>query len=941
MNWNKLIFYTGALLSLVLPLEASDNDSVKDSISSQVNINVDQIVSDWVMSDDARIFCSLNDIWLIREYDPTSGKVVREFNVGKHPRQLVIKNDYLIFSESHSRTIGVIDLKTNKHIGDIPLKGQTGNEGGPYALFCSKAANNFIYVFCESKSLRKKELFQVDIKFLKVNKTQILGQGSYAYAEMSPDGKKLFTGSKFGGTIQNFDEESFQIKPPTKRFDTRGTVTSGPNNRFWVFGEKLYGSDTKEYLRDFDGNHVLLHPKYDLAASLNDPLLTFEKFSTREQLASISIGAPSSAYKGKPGGRDKYRDVAYMKYHENSNSLFYGHSNAASLTSFRKLDVNPDLLLWCAIPEHIHCTINKTLKHTITLSNNELLPETSFKILKGPDGLDIQDKEIYWIPKNSQIGVHNCVIQAEHNSRIHNHSFKITVHNNKIAIDSSIKMWSVNNEGTQALVVYNTPGAKSQFRKRPHHGPDTIYPSTVALVDLTSFKVIATRNYNDRPRSICLANNYGFVLPFSGNDIHQLNIKDLSKVKDVTIMGKLNRLELLPTDKLLVQAENYYYEYSGNTLTYGTPMPELPIHPRTNKRYNTPIAHLINNGYQIGNRVYSNKGTLIKINHAKNFPIEFTQKDYKNNPRTLSLWNRIASSSLSSSHSSMIRGRKNATSLKYPIRISYEKQYNERYNKVNQDLIFYDILFGEKLGQQTFSSVTAPPFYSRTKLIDEYLSIQLRDNNAIVVSDKEIFVIGLNQSWFSGHKTPTYFLNQLPVSADTEQEPFTFTPPFVTESKKVHFKINKKINGMTINEKTGEVTLQTQLIWEQLIKKIKNYKAPKNETLQLHSSDIRKIQNYYEQLTGITTNKIPLPLEIDITVIDELNDQANLKGCIFLLGNCIENNNLLPLTQSKNFLQNTKNIKQLNEKIEALKDIIKNLKEKISLLEPKTKGRRR
>ena len=249
-------------------------------------------VSDWVVHPSSgRVFASALDGDQVIEYS-TSGEV-RRFSVGSHPDELLLKGDQLIVGCSKSPSLHVIDLKTNQSIGVVKLSGK-----GPYALFCSKAEDNYVYCICNpGTAWWDGQVFQVDMRTMKVRrqvKVQPWGQSHPMHVAMSADGKWIVPdarghSSPSGADLMKVDSETLTFTQVRDYHSSFGPITAGPLNRFWMLGNHLYTLDLTKKVRSFSGRTCAIHPKHDLVASLNGSTLFLERLSDREPIGRATI----------------------------------------------------------------------------------------------------------------------------------------------------------------------------------------------------------------------------------------------------------------------------------------------------------------------------------------------------------------------------------------------------------------------------------------------------------------------------------------------------------------------------------------------------------------------------------------------------------------------------------------------------------------------------
>ena len=210
---------------------------------------------------------------------------------------MAVKGHWLAVACPKSNSLTVVDLKLNKVAGNIPLAGT-----GPCILFCSKAANPYVYALYNLTNGRTgQEVFQVDCDKLSLRNRCFL-QGVNArdvrHTVMSVDGKWILSDARGSGSIQ--PERGF--KASTKSFSASRTYStfiriselSGRIRRaaigrsekcctLWIEASATavvgvnVANGFGEPARKFEGSPVAIHPSCDLVVSAKDGALTHSR----------------------------------------------------------------------------------------------------------------------------------------------------------------------------------------------------------------------------------------------------------------------------------------------------------------------------------------------------------------------------------------------------------------------------------------------------------------------------------------------------------------------------------------------------------------------------------------------------------------------------------------------------------------------------------------
>jgi hypothetical protein len=115
-------------------------------------------VAAWVLDEDsARIFAAGANVPTVEEYDPVTGKLLRQFEIGDKASRLLIKGKHLVAAIPSQSALYIVDLETNQVAGQIEL-----DRNAPCDMCCSKVNNPYVYVCSTARGTRRGSLLQVD-----------------------------------------------------------------------------------------------------------------------------------------------------------------------------------------------------------------------------------------------------------------------------------------------------------------------------------------------------------------------------------------------------------------------------------------------------------------------------------------------------------------------------------------------------------------------------------------------------------------------------------------------------------------------------------------------------------------------------------------------------------------------------------------------------------
>jgi hypothetical protein len=534
-------------------------------------ISPEKPVGQWVVEETTgRIFATLPSDDAVVEYDPATGKEVRRFTVPGQPTELIIKQHWLVAACSKSIALTPIDLKTNKALDGVPLAGN-----GPYALFCSKVDNGFVYAICNTGTAWwDGEIFQVDLSRPQVRKrirVQGWRQSHPLHVAMSRDGKWIApdargASSPSGGTLMSVDEETLTFQDVVHHHSSFGKIVADPGGRWWTLGNLLYPLDLSASVRKFTGSPVAIHPRLDLAVSLQGQELYLEAFTDAKFLKTVPLSAseavptppvvPGKNTKPTKPARTRPSSTpageATLQYDLPGNRMVCGLPGGAWVVGLTDLGVELRPRMEILAPSRIHITQGQT--HCVPLKTSETkknLAKITATVVSGPSFAKITGSELVLSPGPRESGQHAIAIKASQGEMSDTVTITVTVGVPSVEVGFAIRDVAIDGEGKIA-VAWGPHGLPQQQRPpiRELGGGET--PMDFAVIDLAGLKVLSTQSLTTAIQLLAVDDKYIYLTPTSGNLLYRLDRNDLSKRTRVFLPARPTRLVATPDKHVAV-----------------------------------------------------------------------------------------------------------------------------------------------------------------------------------------------------------------------------------------------------------------------------------------------------------------------------------------------------------------------------------------------------
>ncbi|WP_068141229.1 YncE family protein [Roseimaritima ulvae] len=510
----------------------------------------------WLVQESTgRVFAALADSDQVVEYEST-GKEVRRFTVGMAPQEMVLKANQLVVACTKSPALHFVDLDANQVVGELPFVGT-----GPLALFASQADNPYVYCFANATSSSSSvEVYQVDVSARSIrNQTSAYrwGQNSARHVAMSPNGRWIVLdargrSSPSGADLMRVDEDAFTFTQVRNHHDSFGQMVAGPFNRYWTFGKQLYPLDITAPLRTFSGSVVRIHPRYDLAASVDasEPNRCYlQRFRDATDIAKLELPEPEVP-KTTRSGRSRSRVPVYdrfVRFDLQRDLVFVGTQRRGYWIDLKTYQASLSPQRMILAPSAVTALVGSPLQIALEISNLEQSATVQLVKSSGPESLTITDGTLSWTPTAEDVGAQDVVIElksATDDEVLDTCRISLQVELPRIELGFVAKTMVLSPDKRYAVVWGPSPGQEQ--RHPAHSGSDEI-----AVLDISQRKILSHKTIPPGIRCAAIDDKYVFVSPNSGNLFYRLDHK-LENQKRQFLQSAPQQLIRFADDRLAV-----------------------------------------------------------------------------------------------------------------------------------------------------------------------------------------------------------------------------------------------------------------------------------------------------------------------------------------------------------------------------------------------------
>ena len=852
-------------------------------------VDVAEGVEDWVMHEPTgRVFAALSEGNEVLEFD-AQGKETRRIKVGPTPKELIVKRDWLIVGCNKSPALHVIDINSGKTLGTIALNGK-----GPNALFCSDVDNGLVYCVCNTgDAWWDGEVFHCDIKALKVlkkTKVQGWGQSHVVHVAMSRDGKWIVpdargVSSPSGADLMKVNEAEGTFTQVRDYHDSFGPIAADPSNRFWTFGNHLYTLDITKRVRSFGGSPVAIHSGLDMAISKINSGIVIERFSDASPVATIPLGR--EAQQGLQGrqpsdaqGTDIDSTIQIDSAHE---QVFVGTRRQGYWVDLKPLAKQVSDLMMVRCPSEVSVLVGSDLQVPVEVSGDK--KKSQLVIASGPKDAKLQNGRLTWQPQSENVGFNTVQLDLksiEDQRVVDSLEMTIEVTLPKIELGFFGRSMELSPNGRLLIVWGPSPGQEG--RHPAHTGSDE-----VAVVDIHQRKILAKKSLPQGVRCATIDDQYAYVSPNSGNLFHRLssNLEESQRMFTRTAPTQLIRLG---KDRLIaVSEQSEFFD-----ITNMKPVASEESDPNSRP----PTIRVLRHGtIQIGNRIVKQQsGQTVSTMGFASLPFIVSASPQFNpasiNPNTPApLWGRQVSgnSLMTSSGSNIVTwpGERYVTlSDRWPMMISISTSSGG--STISTNLELADLIDGTAAHTSTIN-VSAPGGGSPISVYGPSNRLIAHNEQVVYLDRQRVFIASIPAKVAEALPVPVHF-GPAKVSSFDTQKPCKLKPEVVGQTSGLTFTLLSEFEGLTIDSKTGELSIDTPKMWEQFANQFgKNPRLDDTRRfggVQEGALDFSQNAKQFKRLTGkeLPADKFAAQVPVSLSLQSEDGQRDTTQFGVIVLG---------------------------------------------------------
>jgi hypothetical protein len=899
-----------------------------------VEITPQEPAADWLIDEPTgRVFAAIGTLSRVVEYDPTTGKPIREIPIPEAPRLLFAKGGKLAVATDGGPSVFVVDLKTNQVEGKVPLAG-----AAPTTLFGSKAANPYVYAICRApNSSGGGDLYQVDLSARRVRKTSPIStwrQSSAAHAAMAPDGRTMVvdaraSSSPSGATLMRVDEEKLEFADLVHLHESFPPMSVDPAGRFWTFGTALHNMQDLKKVRQLRGvGELAIHPTYDLALAVGGdaepkrfwerlPIssLLLQTFSTAETLAEVWVVEPPPAL---PAGQTKpkttrrptpvpastvFADDPALGFDLAHDRAFVGYRSTAWVVDLKTAGIKPKAALTLNVASAYDAAVGQPITVPLALTDPKLMAGTKLSLESAPKGATIAANQLTWTPGTDDVGDQKVVVRAERDGSSDTATFTLRVTRPSVELGGLVRDMVVDPAGGRALALVNPPISPQQARNRFNDGRQ---PAELVLVDLKTLRVLARRSTDEPITAIGLTATAAFVVPQNVARIQKLKLTDLSDDGRTFTTGIVQRLELLPWGDLVVYGQQGVQRYDGQTLS---PAPWAPSN--NGGVYYDPYGQQqsisrTNGGTLVGPTVIDAKTNAVRmLTAAPGLPavVSDARMSFGEQVGVLGPWGRRVNGNQLVGPGNAVIGQLGQNGGMFPgaslilesvpavaTVVTTVDGRDPPVRTVRVEL--RDLTAGGPLDPLTLSRSAVALNKGYNGFDQSPAKLFERASRLVVGADDRLYALDLPADKLKAVAAPLYFVQKLePLSAPVKGV-LTIQPEVAGGHGPRSFELPGSPDGTSIDPKTGAVSVDTAKVWQKHLEQVGQQQGvygggyPMAYAATRPAGPVEQAQAAYKALTGKDAPADAYPLAVHLRAVakDQENQRAELSGYVVLLG---------------------------------------------------------
>ncbi len=833
-------------------------------VGTQIKTQVTQWAFD---SSTGRIFATHHYEQKIVEYDSITGKEIRTFKSEGKPRLLHIKDHYLIAYVDTKGYLEVYDLKKNQLWKILKIKSFY-----PSTFFNSPALPGRVFV-TTTKGITQIDIEKGSVSLLKSLNSSGSDLSSRKNILFSADGDWILadSGTSYSSPVYlyRFDPARLEVSQVRNVRMPSGRNVAGPANRYWGLGGKLFSLELengeKSVVKEFKGDLLKIHPKYDWVASIRvengENTIFFERLSSKKLLKELKLPEIPSEKIRRTSSYTKSKSIFDIDLTKN-RLIYLDKQNFYSFDlESLELPKNPSLLIQ-GIKKQI-LSIGEEIEVPIKINGGV---KAELKLISPVDaGIKLSNQKLVWRPGQQNIGENVIRLSATNGQIEDTIEFKIHVKSKTIDLTFYPNTIISSPDNKFALIVDRTfqttvRRSSSVMKAKPR----------LSLVDLEKTKVIHSLDIDREILAAHIDDKYVYYSPDPGNQVYRVNRKDFKDRKRCFLSHKIYNIKPHPDGKILIHHRGGTFIYDSETLNQIKKPVKDPSSYSTVQRYydgersKFGFTELDGNKYYLDSKVIDSRtgkvlcllgkpANVLNLSLTGYYPI-------KTQSSPPILWGRKHSTmGLMDKRGTTLANWKSETAVilrDYPCVATVELIKGNRASREwTLRVHLRDLLEGRIFKSYTLFSAPIQPQKNRTT--NDSVGISEVGDKLLVSFQKKLYYIQLNPESFKKlPKPPQFEYSMNPLSTGVDK-PITVELRARGGIGELKYKLLHKVPGYEFDESNGKLKIDVPKLWnsykERLLAEYKKYERTDESiqgSLRSYKSILQKSKEAFKYYTG-------------------------------------------------------------------------------------------
>lgn len=548
---------------------------------------------------------------------------------------------------------------------------------------------------------------------------------------------------------------------------------------------------------------------------------------------------------------------------EGRKRVVFARGDAISLVPLEKFAVPAEPFLMAEL------TTNSVLVDqaaTITVKSKD--SRVKIRLDDLPQGMQAAGNVLTWTPESDQIGTHTIVATLDYERIQRTVRFDVSVKSPSVQLPFAPTGFSVNRKGSHAF-IWKGPVPDRYGRNPDISGAETI---RVAVVNLKTGTVEAEKKLGQGIRSAIVTDRVVAITPMrtGGSTLEVLKLSDLTRVKTLVAESPISRSSLWG-DKLVLETKNAIEVYDAASLqkrrTFATSQnSSLTSLQRATANPLTDAGLFVAGvlyGPDLQPQFVTHPGSILTASGVAR-----RRQNAYHPPGYLTPNTRVNSSSSSRSGPRRVAFRRVPGANRSVALDSQSRRIVPSGTHMSRATIVDLILTvsGDVDARRVIARETREGSATTSKP-----ALECNSNTAFVMYDRSVFAWSLPQPKAQEESAQLEWIPTQSVIALHSTGTTRLENRLKGGKKPIDYSVPRSVPGMTVNAKTGVISLDNRAVSEAMLKQVVSTMKSESRGQQLVGlvqSRETQIMRSATQILGRKPKGFPLALPIEITATD-------------------------------------------------------------------------